>query len=243
MAATESGQFNGGVSGRISEIPLFPLDLVLFPQMVQPLHIFEERYLEMIHRCILERLPFGILLVSEADSSENRVETFRVGCTARIEHFEHLPDGRINIQIVGEERFRLLDTHERMSYRTGVAEFFDDIPAESETILALTDEVQKLLRDFFTRYMAMMGHELADDEEFDLPDNPSLLSFVAARALPITNEEKQALLAENDLESRLVTERDTLLREVTRLRRTAETQQIVWKPLAPDAFASFLCPN
>lgn len=243
MAATESGKQSGGISGRITEIPLFPLNLVLFPQMILPLHIFEGRYKEMINRCVHESQPFGIVLVSEVDADANRVETFPIGCTARIERVERLPDGCINIQVVGEERFRLLDTHERMPYRTGVAEFFEDAPSESEATFALTDEVQKLLKDFYTRYLSLMGHQLSEDADFGLPDGPTSLSFVAARDLPVSNEEKQELLAERDVTARLSAEREALLREVTRLRRAEETMQIVWKPLSADVFDAYHCAN
>lgn len=243
MAATESGRQDSGASGRIAEIPLFPLNIVMFPQMILPLHIFEERYKEMINRCVHESQPFGIVLVSEVDAATNRVETFLVGCTARVERVERLPDGCMNIQVVGEERFRLLDTHERMPYRTGLAEFFEDDPNASEATFALTDEVQKLLRDFFTRYLSMVGHPLNEDDDFDLPDGPTLLSFVAARALPVSNEEKQELLAERDVTARLTVEREALLRAVTRLRRAEETQQIVWRPVDSQSFAAYHCDN
>ena len=241
MAAMESENFSGkGVSRRITEIPLFPLNLVLFPQMILPLHIFEERYKAMINRCVQESLPFGIVLVDETDAAANRVQTFPIGCTARIERVERLPDGCLNIQVVGEERFRLLDTHEREAYRTGLAEFFDDEPSETEAVFTLTDEVHRLLKDFLTRYLAMMGQQVG---EFDLPDAPTSLSFVAACALPVSNEEKQELLSERDVTHRLSAERETLLREVTRLRRAAETMQTIWKPVDASTFDEYQCAN
>ena len=241
MAAMDSENFSGeSVVRRVAEIPLFPFNMVLFPQMTLPLHIFEDRYKEMINRCVHESQPFGIVLVDEANAAENRVQTFPIGCTARVELVERLPDGCMNIQVVGEERFRLLDTHERESYRTGLAEFFEDEPSETEAVFTLTDEVHRLLKDFLTRYLAMMGHQLG---EFELPDGPTSLSFVAACALPVSNEEKQELLAERNVTHRLSAEREALLREVTRLRRAAETQQVVWKPIDASRFDEYRCQN
>ena len=81
-------------------LPLFPLDVVLFPEMLLPLHIFEERYKEMIAECLQNRSPFGVLY-----AHDDRVET--IGCTAEIsQEIKRYPDGRIDLVAVGQKRFQ-----------------------------------------------------------------------------------------------------------------------------------------
>jgi len=240
MEASQADGFGDSASRRVAEIPLFPLDLVLFPYMILPLHIFEERYKEMISRCVRESLPFGIVLATGVDETTGSVTTSTVGCTARIARVERLPDGRMNIEVVGEERFRILDTHEQLPYRVGLTEVYDDEPVTPDAALPLADDVQRLLRDYLTRSLAQMGQSAGD---FDLPEEPEQLSFTAAYVLPIGNEEKQALLSDRDAASRLAMEREVLLREVTRLRRSAETMQTVWKKVDAARFESYRCEN
>jgi Lon protease-like protein len=223
------------------EMPLFPLDLVLFPHMLIPLHIFEERYREMINQCVAESQPFGIVLATGTKPGTGETVTHEIGCTARIARVERMPDGRMNIEVVGERRFRILDTHESRSFRTGLTEPVVDEPV-SDDVTELADEVQSLLRDFLTRSLARMGQTVDD---FTLPDDPGPLSFMAACVLPIDNEEKQALLEETDTEARLTAEKEVLLQEVTRLRRTAETasESLEWHPVKAERFAELLSLN
>lgn len=227
--------------GQIAEIPLFPLDLVLFPCMPQSLHIFEERYKEMINLCVRESLPFGIVLATGIDEVSGKVSTSPIGCTARIARVERLPDGCMNIEVVGERRFRILDTHEQMPYRVGLTETVDDEFADADAVVPLADEVQKLLRDYLTRTLALHGQSAG---EFELPDEPEQLSFAASWVLPVENEDKQDLLDSTDTTKRLATAREILLREVTRLRRAAEsTTQIVFSPIDTERFAPYICAN
>lgn len=251
-----------GVGG-VSELPLFPLELVLFPNMLLPLHIFEERYKEMVDRCIRESIPFGVVLISEGQSVGGKADTFRIGCTARIARVERMPDDRLMIEVVGEQRFRILDQHEALPYRTGLTEALHDAPAaDAGSVAALAGDVQRLLRDFLSRQLALLGHSVG---RFELPDEPEELSFTAACVLPLENEEKQALLEDTDTAARLSVEREVLMREVTRLRRAAEamdtvaassldpeddeitasdeTVEIVFTPVRTDRFSDYLCEN
>ena len=78
-------------------LPLFPLDVVLFPEMVLPLHIFEERYKEMIAECLQDNSPFGVLY-----AHDDRVAT--IGCTAEVSQvIKQYPDGRLDLVAVGSE--------------------------------------------------------------------------------------------------------------------------------------------
>ncbi len=101
-------------------LPLFPLPLVLFPRTPLPLHIFEDRYKEMIGDVLPNRSEFGVVL-----ARENGI--LNAGCTAVVEEvLERHPDGRMDILTVGRRRFEILDLNDEKSYLRGAVEFFDD---------------------------------------------------------------------------------------------------------------------
>ena len=105
---------------RLESFPIFPLPLVLLPTEVAPLHIFEERYKEMINRCIDESTEFGIVWLGDDGLAE-------VGCTARItELVDRMEDGRMNILVRGEQPFRLIRRVDDLSYPAGDIELLDD---------------------------------------------------------------------------------------------------------------------
>src|SRR5690349_20180803 len=107
------------------DISLFPLpNLVLFPNVILPLHIFEERYKEMINICINENGVFGVVLLREgAEESEETIH--RVGTTARVVEVERLPQGRMNIVCRAEDRFRILRFAAQLPYWKGKVDVFE----------------------------------------------------------------------------------------------------------------------
>ena len=225
--------------GRITEVPLFPLDLVLFPQMVMPLHIFEMRYRLMVHHCLKEKLPFGIVLLTGSDDATKTVETAPVGCLAKIVESEPLPDGRFRIQIVGTERFRLLDTHDNKPYRSGLIELLYDQPTSDGNWEPLVDSLKETLKDYLTRQLARAGKRVAG---FRLPEEPELLSFAAACVLPIANHDKQTLLELTDTPARLLSARDVLRRATRKLEQEAPIPR-EWEPLTSERFRRYRCWN
>jgi Lon protease-like protein len=101
-------------------IPLFPLNTVLFPGTALPLHIFEERYREMIGECVAQDRVFGVVR-AEGDSLAI------VGCTARVVRvLERYPDGRMNILCEGEQRFEIEGLDESRTFLQADVDFFDD---------------------------------------------------------------------------------------------------------------------
>ena len=223
---------------RAAEMPLFPLNVVLFPQMPLKLHIFEGRYKEMVNRCLEGGCPFGIVLVTEVPAP-GAERTREVGCSARIAHVERLADGRMNILVIGERRFRILDTHERRSYRTGIITPIADGPDGPPDLLApLAGEVREMLKEFLGQALALAGQKRV---VFELPDGPEALSFAAARVLPIPNEEKQDLLETTDTGARLRSEKDLLAREIARIREAI--RQAVPEPITVERFAGYRCSN
>ena len=215
-----TGHDKTGEGRGIGEIPLFPLDLVLFPFMPQPLHIFEDRYKQMIARCMRDSTPFGMVLVTGV-GPDGAVQTSPIGCLARIVRVERLPEGRMNIEVVGEGRFRVLDTHEQMPYRTGLTEPVHDAPCPPDVLTHLTGQVETVLRDYLTRKLNLSANAAL---EFNLPDDPLALGYLAAWILPVENPEKQILLENTDAPSRLKTLRAKFEDEIAALRQAAEDE-------------------
>ena len=113
----------------IERFPLFPLGLVLLPGEHVPLHIFEERYKQMIGECLDEEREFGILWLAD-DALKD------VGCTARITRvLERFEDGRMNIVVEGATPFRLERRIGELAYPAGDIELLDDDPGTDEAAL------------------------------------------------------------------------------------------------------------
>lgn len=91
------------------EIPLFPLNTVLFPGGPLPLRIFEARYLDLVRRCLREDSGFGVVLIREGVEAGGPTQTFDVGTYARIVDFSQQPDGLLGIRALGQARFRILE--------------------------------------------------------------------------------------------------------------------------------------
>ena len=162
----------------IDSLPLFPLGLVLYPGEQLPLHIFEERYKDLAHYCTEHDVPFGIVLVEDGSLAE-------MGTTARIEDVaKQYDDGRMDIVVVGEERFRLESIYDRKSYYTADVTLVED--ANEPADLSLKERV-------ITQHMKLL--ELAGRTvRPDLYDDVDNLSFVLAQNAGLENTQKQHVL-------------------------------------------------
>lgn len=175
------------------DLPIFPLPLVLFPGAVQPLHIFEPRYCELLADCLAGDKRFGIAYAApQPGGGDPAPEPGDVGCIAVVRSTHPLPDGRSNVLTMGERRFVLLEwcASER-SYRVGRVEEFDDEPVDLSEAMTLAADV----RERFTRLAAALG--LLTDREHEhveLPTDPQGLSFQVAAALELEPKAKRALL-------------------------------------------------
>jgi Lon protease-like protein len=150
-------------------IPLFPLQVVVFPRTPLPLHIFEERYKEMVGNSIRDQSDIGIVLAKEQG-------IVNAGCTVRIEKLLHTyPDGRMDVLTRGQNRFEILDINQEKSYLQATVEFFDD------------DDIAATPADLRDRALANYNalHELPHVEERGAAnlDDPQL-SFQLAQILP-----------------------------------------------------------
>jgi hypothetical protein len=200
----------------MDKLPLFPLGSVLFPGMSISLHIFEERYKEMIGLCIESRQPFGVVLIKEGREALGPLATpHLVGCTAQIVRMQPLAYGTMDIVITGQERFLIRELHHDKAYLTGTVE-----------TLPLTDQNAKRLRPRgaslrpkVARYLEILAK--AGNENFDprqLPMEPVELAYLGAALLQtLSPVEKQELLKLNSAVELIDRVRAIYHREVTLL--------------------------
>jgi len=192
-------------------LPLFPLGVVLFPEAELPLHIFEDRYKEMIEDVLREESEFGVVLASEKGMAS-------IGCTAVIEMvLKKYPDGRMDILVRGRRRFEIILLDEERSYlRASVAMLADEDSAEASDIVK-----QRVL----SAWVKLMMMEHGGMVEAMPSDNRSDLSFVIAQAVPDVEFRQQILSMRSEkdrmdaLSSFLPTylEREKLTRHVRRV--------------------------
>ena len=194
------------------ELPLFPLNTVLFPGMPLPLHIFEPRYREMIGFCSETEKPFGVVLIREGSEVGEPATPFDVGTLARIVGLDRMQDGRMNIVTVGTRRFRLVSySAEKKSYMVGDVEPLPDDPDAPSRSAGLVDEVASLAR----RYVAMVQAALEQDlVPLQLPDSAEEMSYVVGGSLRVHNPERQRLLETTSTAQRLELEKAILAREI-----------------------------
>jgi Lon protease-like protein len=168
----------------LERFPLFPLGLVLLPQELVPLHIFEERYKLMIGECLENEGEFGIVWLSDEGLRD-------IGCTARITRvIERFDDGRLNILVEGDQPFRLLKRIDDMPYPAGDVELLEDFDPDGDPELAERARA---------RYAELI--EAATEDKADLDDIAKLDAYGMAATVEHPSEAKQALLelrAEND---------------------------------------------
>jgi len=177
----------------VSQLPLFPLPLVLFPGVPLPLHIFEERYRRMFADVRATNNLFGLSYFDLNTATNTRPPVGHIGCAAEVVESQSLPDGRSNILTVGLVRYRFSEYVETDEpYLVGRVEFFEDEREDAALLAARAGEVAEL----FTR-IARAVRMLNDDRASlpDLPDaEPEKLSFLVAAAMELDAEAKQALL-------------------------------------------------
>lgn len=156
----------------VRELPLFPLpDVVLFPQEVLPLHIFEPRYRMMLRSVLAEDRRFGVL---RWDPQQKRLAD--VGCCAEILHTQSQDDDRSNIVTMGQQRFRILDIVRDAPFRVAMVSWIeDDVTDSHQDLETLTKNVTQALRDVVELTGKLIGKPATLPA--DLPDLPRELSF------------------------------------------------------------------
>lgn len=159
-------------------LPLFPLEVVLFPGTPLPLHIFEPRYKEMIAECRAQDLPFGVIRAVKDGIAD-------VGCTAQIVSVtKEYSDGRLDLIAEGRERFEVLEINEERSFlRADVLLVPDEPGPPSDEERARAINAHKQILDLAGALQDLSGA------------NPDSLSYHLAGSLPLDLDFKQKLLA------------------------------------------------
>lgn len=205
------------------EIPLFPLNVVLFPGMPLPLHIFEERYKTMIADCIRDNRPFGVVMIEEGSAEYGTpAKPVAIGCTAEIAQVQPLDEGRMFIMTVGRERFRIVRLEYDKPYLVGTVapaplDVEDEAWAEEEA-----ESLEPLVLTYLQK-LARFGH--IDLDEDQIPSDPEGLIYLAATLIQLPIEEKQAFLA-IDRASELVKVLIHVYRRELALMQTMPTEDI-----------------
>jgi Lon protease-like protein len=183
-------------------LPLFPLpNVVLFPNVFLPLHIFEPRYREMVAHAIATDRMIGMVLLRPGweHDYEGRPAVYPIGCSGLITHFEKLADGRYNIVLRGLERFRILEEDERSSYRSARVERLGDGTLGADDRQSIRHQRSKL-ESMLAPAVARAG-ELADPRIPSAMNDEDLINALA-QYLDLEPLEKQALLEHNNLRAR-----------------------------------------
>ena len=192
----------------MDELGLFPLGIVLLPTERLPLHIFEERYKELVGECLEHEAEFGLVY---ADDDGLRDVGTRAHVVEVLTRFE---DGRLNILVEGGERFRLTELTDGRSFNTGLVAPIEDADDPAET--AAVDEALRLFEQL----------REVTESEVDAPDpGDSQLSFALAGKVELPSDEKLALLAETSERVRIELVQELLAHAVLtaqRVRRAAE---------------------
>lgn len=223
------GPTSGGYARPVStRLPLFPLGTVLFPGLVLPLHIFEERYQALVRH--LTGLPdgtpreFGVVAIrsgwevrpaGEGGAATGTVNLYEVGCTAEVRQVTELADDRFDLVTVGRRRFRILDVDEESApYLTAEVEWLPDAEGPDEAADLLAPRVLAVFR----QYLGLIRED-PDEISEQLPDDPTVLSHLVAATAALTLADRQRLLAVPDTAGRLRAELRLLNRETALLRQ------------------------
>jgi Lon protease-like protein len=218
-------------------LPLFPLGAVLYPGMLLPLHIFEERYRELVQDLLDGPDPrrFGVIAIRKGRETgiDGVHSLYEIGCTATLRRVEKHEDGRFDVVTVGTQRFKLLRLDETRPYFQGEVELLADRVIDPPGAVAAVRTVQAAFRTYLDALTEWGGATVRIEE---LPDEPTLLSFIVAAAMVIDLPERQGLLTESDTVRRLNLERALLSQETAMLRTTTS------RP-APDLRNTPYSPN
>jgi Lon protease-like protein len=215
----------------VADIPLFPLNVVLMPGTPMPLHIFEERYKQMVNECLDSEMEFGMILADEAG-------TRQVGCTARIvELVQRYEDGRLVILVEGSRRFKLNNVLTGKPYYVGEIEYLEDGPEED--VSALAEECVALLERVI---------EAATEGSVGIEIEPPYhnLSFAIAGRIEFDLDTRQQILELPTEKSRLEKVRELLTEAADKLERERQAREKAetnghlrgnWRPKNPPGSA------
>lgn len=207
---------------QLEELPIFPLATVLFPGAILPLHIFEDRYKQMIRFASEHGNMFGLSYRNDASvARETPPEPGSVGCIAKIHAVLPLEEGRMNVVSVGTVRYRVVGLNQVTPFVTAKVEpFADDLEAD-EDLPEVFESMLERCKEFLAAVQALDDPPPAID---DPPEDPEALSLLIASALPIDNDVKQSLLEMTSTRTRLTRLRQHVTSALADYNRRIEIQ-------------------
>lgn len=209
----------------VTELPIFPLALVLFPGVPLPLHIFEPRYRQMLNDVHAGNNLFGVSYFDASTSDRDAPAAGTVGCVAEVTETQGLPDGRSNILTVGIIRYRIEEYVDRdHPYLLARVSYFED-DEEDQNVLG---ESARDVAEIFSRIARAV--RIINDERASLPDisdtEPQRLSFLVAAAMEVDTQVKQDMLEMRSTAQRLSQLRDVLKRAVSNYEERARIHEL-----------------
>jgi uncharacterized protein len=218
-------------------LPLFPLGAVLYPGMLLPLHIFEERYRQLVRDLLEQPEPreFGVIAIRKGRETgiDGVHSLYEIGCTATLRRVDELQGGQFDLVTVGTRRFRLLALDQTLPYLQGEIELLAENAVDQAAAAPYVHAVQVAFRAYLDALTERGGATVRIEE---LPSEAVLLSFVVAATMVIDLPERQALLEESDTVRRLGAERALLARETAMLRATTSrpAPDLRYTPYSPN---------
>jgi Lon protease-like protein len=218
-------------------LPLFPLGTVLYPGLLLPLHIFEDRYRQLVRDLLAGPQPgqFGVIAIRKGRETgvDGISALYEIGCIATLRRVTEHDDGRFDLMTVGTERFRLTELDQSQPYLQGRVKLLAEDTGDETAAARAAQAVQVAFRAYLD-VLATQG--VAQVKVPDLPDEPVLLSYLVASSTIADLSDRQLLLAEPDALRRLTAERALLSRETAMLRSLSSRA-------APDLRNSPYNPN
>jgi Lon protease-like protein len=206
-------------------LPIFPLPIVLLPNELLPLHIFEPRYRKMLKNIQLENNFFGLSYFNADESDAIIPEIGSFGCVAQVRETETLPDGRSNVLTVGVIRYQLDEYIEADEpYLVGKITIFEDYAEDINFLQPAADEIFELFKR-----VAKAAHELSGARG-NLPEipqaDPQTLSFLVSAAFNLETEIKYEFVKMRSTIERLERLRDFLKQSVKKIEASAEINKV-----------------
>jgi len=200
-------------------LPLFPLGTVLYPGLPLPLHIFEERYRQLVRDLLAGPEPgqFGVIAIRKGrETGVDGVRAlYEVGCVAALRQVREHSDGRFELVTSGTRRFRLVSLERGRPYLQGQVDLLAEDPGDEAAARVAVRAVRLAFGDYLAA-LAVQGEVEVTIPE--LPDEPIALSYLVAASMVVDLPDRQALLAQPDALRRLQAERELLARETAMLR-------------------------
>ncbi len=175
-----------------NELPLIPLNVVLFPGGYLPLHIFEQRYRELVKYCIRNESSFGIVMIKEGEEVGETATPCKVGTAVDLVDVDRFPDGRMNVVTSGHSRFEILEVDEKLPYLVARVRMLDSPENITDTSL---DEIATKTREVYAEYETLSNCLMFTwQPPSEIPQQPEELAFQIGTRLRISLESKQRLL-------------------------------------------------